>query len=71
MRSEEWLVDRRYNNGTRLRRVTLQGMTTTQMRDEDSDFDEYNDVGFDEAFADLIESLRDAENGTNISCRHL
>jgi hypothetical protein len=45
-------------------------MTTTQMRDEDSDFDEYNDVGFDEAFADLIESLRYAENGTKISCRH-
>jgi hypothetical protein len=34
------------------------------MTDEDADFDEYNDASFDEAFADLIESLKDAENGT-------
>jgi hypothetical protein len=37
------------------------------MTDEDPDFDEYNDASFDEAFADLIESLKDAENGTKQS----
>ena len=35
------------------------------MTGEDPDFDEYNDAGFDEAFADLIEGLNDAENGTD------
>ena len=28
---------------------------------DDSDFDEYDGDGFDEAFADLIKSLNDAE----------
>jgi hypothetical protein len=31
------------------------------MMGDDSDFDEYDGDGFDEAFADLIESLNDAE----------
>jgi len=39
------------------------------MTDEDSDFDEYNDASFDEAFANLIESLRDAENGAHLPRR--
>lgn len=51
-------------------RVTLQENDNgAGMTEEDSDFDEYNDAGFDEAFADLIESLRDAENGTNLPRR--
>ena len=42
----------------------------TVMTDEDTDLDEYNDASFDEAFADLIESLRDSENGTNLPRSH-
>jgi len=31
------------------------------MGEEDTEYDSFDDDGFDEAFADLIESLKDAE----------
>lgn len=70
-----WLEDRapivadqsKWNATVASESIILKHDHDSTMTGEDPDFDEYNDAGFDEAFADLIESLNDTENGTKRS----
>jgi hypothetical protein len=57
-------MERRIGRPNLTRRFRIENDQSAPLMEEDPDFELYNDAGFDEAFADLMNGLKEADADT-------